>query len=146
MCRISTNVLGYRGNGIRPFTVTSNDLGWPLRTVSGTYKVNMKMLALSCNTVWTIVIVDVINQCVNCRGRGLNPAIGKIWTLQVSFPVPHTLDQQHSSCSWTSERHKSLLCILALWGWQQGRCSHRSWRVMTPTFRGKGGRGDIIWE
>ena len=26
----------------------------------------------------------------------------------------------------------------------QGRRSHRSWAVMTPTFRGKGGRGDII--
>jgi len=34
--------------------------------------------------------------------------------------------------------------VTILQGCIQGRCSHRCWGVMTPTFRGKGGRGDKV--
>ena len=39
---------------------------------------------------------------------------------------------------------KTVLEVLKLT--TQGRRSHRSWGVMTPTFQGKGERGDTIWQ
>jgi len=43
-------------------------------------------------------------------------------------------------------QYMSTSVILVLLHYQEERRSHRSWGVMTPTFRGKGGLGDIIWE